>query len=255
MMRLALTLVLATASLSAGDDGIAPRVGPPAGAHAALVGLLDMPIVYDYADEMPSDDPKPKQRPARLDVRAQPVSGSAVVATLDARGIAVGGVHRCLWRGGRPGTNDCPHWESGYEVPALAVFETRPGGWYRMAVDRNATRFGWLQSDETFRALESLVASEDHLTYLTARWPRTVHDRAGGGTTTLVPRHPPLPGQSGDTTPYRAIRHTHLASELWIEVEVLDAVCGPNDPRVIATGWTPARTAGALVVWYHSRGC
>ena len=72
---------------------------------------------------------------------------------------------------------------------------------------------------------------------------------------THVPKHPPPAEQSGDTTPYRALRHTSVAGELWIELEVLDEVCGANDPRVIAKGWTPARVSGALVAWYHSRGC
>ncbi|MBI1734696.1 MAG: hypothetical protein HYR51_05920 [Candidatus Rokubacteria bacterium] len=262
MARLALALLLATAAIAAGDEGIAPSVGAPTGGHAALVGLLDMPILYGYA-EMPSDDPKPKPRPERIDVHAQPSARSAVVATIDTRGIAARGAHHCLWRGAMPGMAPeqapklprCPHWESGYEIPALVVFETRRGGWYRVAVDRGATRFGWLESGETFHALESLVASDDHLTFLTARWPRTLHDRAGGGTTTHVAKHRPPEGQSGETTPYRALRHTRVAGELWIEVEVLDQVCAANDPRVIGKGWIPARAPGALLVWYHSRGC
>ena len=276
MGRLALALLLATASMAAGDEGISPDVVAPTGAHAALVGLLDMPIVYDYA-EMPSDDSKPRPRPARIDVRAQPSAASPVVATIDTRGIAVAGTHRCLWRGAMPGMApegraaapegraaapepapklpQCPHWESGYEIPALVVFETRAGGWYRIAVDRTATRFGWLRSEEKFHALESLFASDEHLTFLTERWPRTLHDRPGGGTTTRVAQQPRPEGQSGDTTPYRALRHARVAGELWIEVEVLDQVCGASDPRVIARGWIPARVPGALLVWYHSRGC
>lgn len=261
MARLALALLLATASIAAADEGISPYVGAT-GAHAALVGLIDMPIVYDYA-EMPSDDPKPRPRPARIDVRAQPSPGAPVVATIDVRGIAVGGVHHCLWRGAMPGMApeqapklpQCPHWESGYEIPALVVFETRAGGWHRIAIDRAATRFGWIRSEEKLHALESLVASDEHLTFLTERWPRTLHDRPGGGTTTRVAKQPRPADQSGDTTPYRALRHTRVAGELWIEVEVLDEVCGANDPRVIARGWVPARTPGGLLVWYHSRGC
>lgn len=251
MFRLALALLLATASVAAGDEGISPHVGAPEGPHARLVGLLDMPIVYDYV-AMPSDDPTPRPRPDRIDVRAQPSAASAVVATIDRHGMMVGGTHRCLWRR----TPHCPYWESGYEIPALAVFETRPGGWYRIAVDPGATRFGWLRIDETFfHPLESLIASEDHLTHLTERWARTLHTRAGGGATTHVPRHPPPAGQSGATTPYRALRHARVAGELWIEVDVLDEVCGANDPRVIAKGWVPVRGADAMLVWYHSRGC
>ena len=247
-------MALALGSGDVADDGISPSVEAPSGAYAALIGLLDMPIVYGEPGT-PSGDTNPKSRAARIDVRAQPSRAARVVATIDTRGVAADGAHRCRWRGVAAGAIICPHWESGYEIPALAVFETRPGAWYRIAIERGATRFGWIRSDEPFHALEALVASDDHLTYLTARWPRTLHDRAGGGTTTHVEKRPPPPGQSGDTTPYRALRHARIGAELWIEVEVLDQVCGANDPRVIGTGWIPARTPGALLVWYHSRGC
>lgn len=50
MARLALALLLATAAIAAGDEGIAPSVGAPTGGHAALVGLLDMPILYGYTE-------------------------------------------------------------------------------------------------------------------------------------------------------------------------------------------------------------
>ncbi len=46
------------------------------------------------------------------------------------------------------------------------------------------------------------------------------------------------------------------AVPVYLHVEILDEVCGNQDPRVIDTGWVPAQSpAGAQWAWFWSRGC
>ena len=47
-----------------------------------------------------------------------------------------------------------------------------------------------------------------------------------------------------------------VQERLWLHVEILDEVCGNQDPRVIDTGWVPAQSpAGTQWAWFWSRGC
>jgi hypothetical protein len=237
-----LVVLLSAASLFA----VAPAAEsqhplPPTGFEAALIGLLEVPLMYDA---LPSDDPK-LSTPKRLEAHEQPSVNTRVVATLDATGITRADGVRCGWHR----EPQCRYHESAYEVSALAVFAMRPDGWYRIAIDRDGVQFGWIQSDATHHPLESLALGQERLTYLTPAWRGTLHDR-GGANRVAVPRKA--------QTPYRALRPIAITGRLWIEVEVLAGACsgGPEDERVVGKGWVPVRdAAGELNVWYWSRGC
>lgn len=219
-------------------------------AHAAvaaepgLIGLLEMPLIYELLERAGTRGPQP----APLRIHREPTETSRVVATLDHRGIARAGGARCVWEGAPA----CRYREAEYEVPALAVFEVRAPAWYRVAVDPAERQFGWIRSAERFHTLDSLVASEERLTHLTAAWNGRLHEAPGVGPGRLVV---PKAKRKAEQ-PYRALRHTRVGGRLWIEVALLDAVCDGGEERVIATGWVSAKTpAGVPVAWFWSRGC
>jgi hypothetical protein len=229
----------------------AAHPSPPEGFESALIGLLEVPIIYDTAE---SADPKPPA-PAPLDVRAEPFATATIVATIDGEGLTTRDGVRCFWR--REPT--CQYHESGYEEPALAVFgrrvagpvETTRGTWYRIAIDREGRRFGWLRSEAPFHELAALVASKERLTYLTPAWRGTLYGRPGAERARPALRSSdPRPQR-----PYRALRPTMIGGQLWIEIELLAGVC-EGEERVIDKGWVPVRNvSGALNAWYWSRGC
>jgi hypothetical protein len=148
--------------------------------------------------------------------------------------------------------------ESDYEIPSLAAFERRDG-WVRITLDNDATRFGWVRESDQFHAIVDLLAGESRLTYLTPTWDGTLYESPG-----FSPRgrNARTPGTSGAIVrgnaevPYRTIGRAVVQGRLWLHVEILDEVCGNQDPRVIDTGWVQALSPeGAQWAWFWSRGC
>jgi hypothetical protein len=228
----------------------ATHPSPPAGFEAALIGLLDVPFVYD-ADQADPGSPGS----TRLDARAEPFETAPVIATVDRDGIATREGTRCFWQR----EPQCRYHEAGYEEPAVAVFARRitrpveapPGTWYRIALDPEGRRFGWVRSEARYRELAALVVTQERLTYLTPAWRGTLVDRPGAATSRpATPARDPRPQRAA-----RAIRPAMIAGRLWVEVELYDGVCDGGE-RVVDKGWVPLRDAtGALLLWYWSRGC
>jgi hypothetical protein len=235
-----LPFILLVPGSSALAEDIAPRVSAPTGYESTLVGLLDVPTIYGAAQE---NGARTATTAVAFDVRREPLDGASVVARLDDAGIARSDGARCFWRS----APRCRYHESGYEIPALAVFDTRTGGWYRIAIDPEGAAFGWIRSAEPFHALAALVLSDERLTYLTPLWRGVLHPRPADPTTRLVTRE--------SETPYRALRPATIGNQLWIEVEIVADACKDRE-RVIDRGWVPLRNAaGELNVWYWPRGC
>jgi hypothetical protein len=217
-----------------------------------LIGLWDFAGVAGYATGPVNPVP----------VYASPSSSAAVIAHLDTSGISLtDGTRSCEWIRDLDvptSPRGCVFTESDYEIPSLAVLERR-NGWVRIALDNDATRFGWVRESEQFHALADLLGSDTRLTYLTARWDRTLYESPGST----------APGRGGRTArtsdksvrgngeaPYRAIGRAVVDGRLWLRVEILDEVCGDQDPRVIDIGWVPAQSpAGTQWAWFWSRGC
>jgi hypothetical protein len=217
-------------------------------ASPSLVGVWDFPAIqFDTAT------------PAAVTVvHSEPSVSAPVIATLDGRGITFAGAATpsCLWNRDleRPAApRGCSLTESGYEIATIGVFEKR-GEWLRIALDDNATEFGWLQPSGEFHALADLLAA-DHLTYLTARWDRMMFDSPGR----VRPRAARLGSDSSAATPeisYRAIDHVFVDDRLWLHVELLDRVCRVAEPVALDRGWVPAQSAaGEQWTWFWSRGC
>ncbi len=218
-----------------------------------LTGLLDYPAIYA--------DSEPGVAAQVLKVHERASNGTRVVAQLDRKGIrlADAGEYFCTWTRDldvSKAATACVFTESGYEIPALAVFGA-DGQWYRIALDDS--HFGWVQQAAGYHSLADLLASSERLTYLTPAWDGRLYDAPGKGATLVLPRERRRsrndPAQT-DTVPYRALDHTMVAGRLWIKVEILDEVCGERDPHVLYTGWVPAQSpSGELLMWFHSRGC
>jgi hypothetical protein len=221
----------------------------PTGAETALIGLLDVPLVYDGLETADAKAPTPP----RIDIRDAPSATAPVVATVDREGLTTRDGTRCFWQR----EPQCRYHESGYEVPALAVFERRSvvatpaTAWYRIAIERDGRRFGWMRSDAPYHDLASLVATSERLTYLTPAWDGRLFDQPGAARSRLAASAPTGRTERG----YTALRSRIVGGRLWIEIEIQDLVC--QGPNVVADkGWIPIRdTSGALLVWYRSRGC
>jgi hypothetical protein len=217
-----------------------------------LVGLWDFAGVAGYATG-PVD---------AVPVHQTPATSAAIVAHLDTSGISLAdGTRSCEWIRDldvptRP--RGCVFTESDYEIPSLAVFD-RQSGWVRIALDVNATRFGWVQEQTQFHALADLLGSDARLTYFTATWDRTLYESPGPAASARGGRTARTSDRSvrgNGEAPYRAIGRAVVEGHLWLHVEILDEVCGNQDPRVIDTGWIPAQSpAGAQWAWFWSRGC
>ena len=191
-----------------------------------LVGLWDFAGIAGYATG-PVD---------AVPVYMSPSSSAAVVAHLDTSGISLaGGTRSCEWIRDldvptRP--RGCVFTESDYEIPSLAAFERRDG-WVRIALDNDATRFGWVRDSDQFHAIVDLLAGESRLTYLAPTWD-------GARTSRLVSRpgaaaHGPharlaLLSEGTRKCPTEPLA-APVQERLWLHVEILDEVCGNQDPR------------------------
>jgi hypothetical protein len=217
-----------------------------------LVGLWDFGGVAGYATGAVDVVP----------VYLSPSSSAAVVAHLDTSGISLAdGTRSCEWIRDldvptRP--RGCVFTESAYEIPSLAAFERR-SGWVRIALDNDATRFGWVRESERFHAIVDLLAGQSTLTYLTSSWDRMLYESPGAtrqGRNARTPRASDTIVRGNAEVPYRAIGHAIVYNRLWLHVEILDEVCGNHEPRVIDTGWVPAQSSADIqLAWFWSRGC
>jgi hypothetical protein len=223
----------------------------------ALVGLWDFEGLAAEADRAVTP----------VAVHLDPSASSPVVARLDKEGIllaprqgsgqADGSKRSCTWKRDRDrpaSPRGCLFTESGYEIPSLAVF-ARQATWLRIALDDNATRFGWVQQRGDFHALADLVAAE-RLTYLTGAWDKRLHDSPAADLRTGRDARVSTNAARATEVPYRTIAQRIVQGRLWLHVELLDQVCSGGEPNVIDTGWVPAQSpAGDQWAWFWSRGC
>jgi hypothetical protein len=217
-------------------------------AAPVLVGVWDFPAIQFDAPSGAQIEP----------VRAEPLASAPVIARLDNKGVVLAdtATYSCRWDRdlNRPTmVRGCLLTESGYEILAVGVFETR-GDWLRIALDDNGRRFGWIQPSGEFHALPDLLAS-DHLTYLTDQWNRLMYDSPGSRRAREARSASRAPSANPEI-PYRTIGHTFVGERLWLHVELLDQVCRAEEPRVLDSGWVPAQSPiGSQWAWFWSRGC
>ena len=214
-----------------------------------LVGLWDFSAIQNEAG-------------SGVDVHLDSSPASPVIARLDHEGIAWadGSRRSCQWVREPQLTaapRGCIFTESGYEIAAVAVFDRR-GNWLRIALDNGATRFGWVQADGLFHPLADLLGAEK-LTYLTGAWNRRLSDSPRADAIESAGRLARISRKVATESfeqPYRADRTMVVQDRLWLNVELLDEVCGAKEPRVIDRGWVPAQSpAGEQWAWFWSRGC
>jgi hypothetical protein len=214
-----------------------------------LAGLWDFPAIQ----------PDAAAPAATVPAHAESSASSPVVARLDATGITPAGAAApsCTWerdldRAAVAG--GCIFTESGYEIPALAVFDRR-GGWLKIAVENGATRFGWVEERGAFHSIVDLLAG-DHLNHMTPEWNRLVYDAPRADPTNSRTARGTDNDDAGAYRPYRPLGYTFVDGRLWLHVELLDAVCRAAEPVVIDTGWVPAQSPnGNPWAWFSSRGC
>lgn len=241
-------LAMATVSLIALRASLAEAQPKP-----VFTGLLDFAAIY------PELEPGAATR--TMSAHATASATAAVIAQLDHKGIRLAGAHdySCRWKRDLDLTQPpraCVFAESGYEIPALAVFGAE-GQWLRIAL--GASQFGWVQAGSGYHSLPDLLATSERLTYLAAEWDGRLYGEPGTAGELVLPpeqrRRKDDPTRT-DPVPYKALAHTVVAGRLWLKVEILDEVCGERDPRVLHTGWVPAQSpSGELWAWFYSRGC
>ena len=139
--------------------------------------------------------------------------------------------------------------ESGYEVPALVVYQ-RFGPWFRVALQRGSA---WLQGTPAdFRSYPELLIGR--LGYLRKGWD---------GKLCVAPSGVGAPIGTAwqryliDDLPVTVLNVHRMGDDVWVEVRLEPESCGEKLEGVSpATGWVPAyRPWGTPSVWFYSRGC
>jgi len=231
--------------------GRVPGQVPPAAASSPeLVGLLDFAPIYEQSVAQ------------RLEAFVRPSPTAQHLAEIDGRGIRLFDTqtYSCVWIrdiDANQAPSGCTFTESNYEVPSIAVFEA-DGNWYRLVIDAKNQQYGWVQSNAGYHPLVELLSSDERLTHFTSVWDGKVYQLASESSPLVVNMKEGAkstrPAAQG--TPYRVRSNVLIKGQLWLNVEILDEVCGEAEPRVLYTGWVPARSpTGVLWAWFDSRGC
>jgi hypothetical protein len=212
-----------------------------------VVGLLDVPDLVGNgcgATEAPKGlavfDTPAVQAPRgalRADVRGRSKDG----ASCEAVALVVRG----------PGVStEALTEESGYEVPALIVYE-RSGEWFRIALHPGSA---WVQHEpRDFLPYPDLLS--ERLAYVRKGWNGALWDEPGSGPGATVPRAWREHLGQDLTATVLAVRR--VGSDTWIQLRLLTESCGETVPGVESvTGWIHAYTAsGRPAAWFYSRGC
>lgn len=220
-----------------------------------LIGLLELPEILGTSDPAGPPGQVRARGSDRVSAYARPDAKSPVVALLDVTGLTdPAGKRLCSWPSETPSATLCATLEHDYEAVSLLVYRTSGEGWYEIALDSQGKTRGWVKSSPraTFRSLAVLFP--DRLTYLTPSWDRTLAPKAGG---VAAPGAPRLALKQKEPA-VRVKSTATVRGKLWLEVDILDGVCGASDsPKVLSSGWVPAHSQadGRLVVWFYSRGC
>ncbi|HEU4830042.1 MAG TPA: hypothetical protein VFT04_12690 [Gemmatimonadales bacterium] len=138
--------------------------------------------------------------------------------------------------------------EHGYEESSAVVYGAS-GPWVLVGLaDSGRT---WLRRDRgALIPLEALL--REGLSHLTDAWDGTLRF-APDAASSVVPI--PHAGDAGEDVPAVLLGTRMVDGTLWLEIEVLDQICGADTSRAVAKGWIPAWTGGKPTMWFHSRGC
>jgi hypothetical protein len=231
--------------------GSVPRqVQPTTRSASELVALLDFAPIYDQNSAQKLEafvrSSAKEQRSAELDGREIRLSATQA--------------YSCIWIRDIDANREpsgCTFTESNYEVPSIAVFEA-DGNWYRIVIDVKNQNYGWVQSNAGYHSVVELLSSDERLTYFTSAWDGKIYQLASASSPLVVNvkagAKSTMPAALD--TPYRLRRHVLIKVQLWLNVEILDEICGEAEPRVLYAGWVPTRSpTGVLWAWFHSRGC
>jgi hypothetical protein len=146
-----------------------------------------------------------------------------------------------------------PTLESGYEIPAVIVYERR-GSWFRIRLEKDSA---WIRRDDVTEFLPYPELLREKMAYVIQGWNGTLRATPGvsskvtlltAGWKEMVQRSPSI----------RLLDTRRLGGELWLRIELItDEICGPDLTGMTPVrGWIPAyHTSRAPTLWFASRGC
>lgn len=237
-------------ALSAVASAPTPCRGSGEAGEPGLVGLLEMPWIYDDLAEEYS---------GLVAVFERSTESSPRVALMEREGVRLPGAGEYVpWQrdldkqAAGDLETECYFSESSYETPALPVFEVADGHWYRIRLCLPQAEWGWIRSERPYHSLVELLTGDEQLNHLTHKWDHKLYEDPEGHSFDV----PLAANQEGKEVPYVGLEHRVVEGRLWLKVKVLDQVCGPDEPKPIASGWVPAKgREGEPIAWFWSRGC
>jgi hypothetical protein len=224
-----------------------------------VVGLLDVP-------QLVSDAGVP-EKPAVIKLYGTPSAAKPPLGVMEVEAGEPKASCRdrsVVFRRANERGGECmPMEESGYENPAVIVYE-RTGQWFRIALQRGSA---WMMSSSPkhFHPYPELL--KDRLSMMTEGWDGRLWSTPGAPSArAAVPKVKALldgleksrrEGGDAGNVDVEVLAIQRVGGEAWIQVRITDGHCGDKDePGTLDTGWIPAhRATGKPSVWFYSRGC
>jgi hypothetical protein len=148
---------------------------------------------------------------------------------------------------------ELPSEESGYEIPAIVVYERR-GRWFRIAIPN---RSAWIAHSEAADFLPYPQLLTENLSYLMGDWDGQLRP-APSVTAAIQPLPAEWKGRIGGQIGIDVLAVTRVGNDDWIHVRFATGRCGDDTVSKLkpVQGWLPAhRSDGRPVAWFYSRGC
>ena len=211
-----------------------------------LVGILDLPEIVQHGC-----GPAPNRATAR--VFGAPSQNGPGVGTLYWDEVANVKCDLMIEKAGGV-KEEVPTLESGYEIPAVIVFERR-GQWFRIRLKDGSA---WIRHTDENDFLSYPEVLREHLAHTMQTWNGTL--RATPGTSGRVVRLPDGWKRLLDRQlSIQVLGSRRVGGEPWLHIRL--AVQGGCDQKYEGVtedveGWIPAyHTDRTTLAWFSSRGC
>ena len=215
-----------------------------------VVGLLNLPEIVGEGC-----GPQQPQSATLHDMpsKSSPRRGSITFQVTDRQpdGGYCGGARLIVQRTDGSSGEQLPTSESGYEIPAVVVYE-RSRSWFRIALQRGSA---WMVRDNLndFQPYPELL--KDKLSFVRKGWDGKLWRTPGSGTGERIPAAWGPYLADGIGVDVLAIQR--VGGAIWLRVQLKTESCGETLIGVkSAAGWIPAYlSSGTPSVWFFSRGC
>jgi hypothetical protein len=210
-----------------------------------LIGILDVPEIVQHGC-----GPAPNRATAR--VFGAPSQNGPTLGTLYWHEVANVVCDLMIEKAGGV-KEEVPTLESGYEIPAVIVFERR-GQWFRIKLKDGS---GWIRHTNEKDFLSYPEVLRENLAYTMQTWDGTLRATPGvsGRVTPLSPAWKALTDRQ---LSFEYLGSRRVGNDLWLHIRLAaKAACDRVYEGVTdVEGWIPAyHTDRTTLAWFSSRGC